>query len=1179
MFAHLHVHTEYSLLDGLSRIPSLVGRAKELGYSSLAITDHGALYGAVEFYSQCVGAGIKPIIGCEMYVAHGSRHDKSPAEKSPYHLTVLARDNVGYRNLMQLVSQAHLEGFYYRPRIDRELLEKHHQGLIVFSGCPTAEVPRLIKDGLMDEARQAALWHRDLFGDGYFLELQRHAHVERLDDINGALVDMSRETGIPLVATNDCHYVHQGDAPLQDVLICIHTNTTVQDEKRLRMEDDSYYLKSAEEMEGLFPDFPEAVANTQKIADMCHVELEFDRLYLPHYPVPDGADPDEYLTRLCWEGFKRLYPDPPAGAQERLSYELDVIRQTRFADYFLVVWDITSFAHRSKILYGVRGSAAASLALYCLGVTQIDPLEYGLVFERFLNVERKEMPDIDMDFQDDRRDEVLRYVADRYGRDKVAQIITFGTLGTKASIRDVGRALGMSYADVDRIARMIPFRVRTIDDAVATSPDLKEVYDEDESIKNLIEIAKALEGTAHHVSTHAAGVVISAEPLTELVPLQWSARGNGGGEVQMTQYAMEPVAMLGLLKMDFLGLTNLAILDRAVKMVRQTRGIELDLYKLSLEDEKTFQLLSSGKTSEIFQLESAGMQRYIEKLKPSVLGDISAMIALYRPGPMEHIDRFIDAKHGRAKIKYPHPSLQTILEETYGVIVYQEQVLKILQAFAGYSAGEADIVRKAMGKKIAELMGKERERFIQGAVEKGFDRAVAEEVFNLIEPFAGYAFNKAHSISYALVSYWTAYFKANYPIEYMASVLNSRIGQSERSVGAINDCFRMEIQVLPPDINRSGVYFIVDTLEDGTQGLRIGLAAVKNVGGGAVEPIIEEREKGGPFKSIDDLCRRLDLGGLNRRALESLIKVGAFDCLGRRGQLLDSVGQIIARAQREASVRRTGQTSMLDQLAGPDSSEPASELEVAFSGAEEDVSPTQKVSWEKELLGVALSNNSLRAFAEAHHNGAITSRDQIDGEMEGKKVEVIGLVSAVARRYTQKQKPYVIATLDLLGGPLEVVAWADVLDKTEEVWQEGNLALISGRTKSRGDRLSLHCDEARVLSEEAEANAEMAPETASSPANGSAVPEAPGCTLSIKLVESEDPGEDTYKLKEVVRTLLEYPGSDRVNLEIETEARRVRLDMATVTTGYSPELQQRIDAILGPGALRVMNGSGTRSGE
>ncbi len=607
-FTHLHVHTEYSMLDGISRIPELVARTKELGMDALAITDHGTFYGVVDFYSACREAGIKPIIGCEVYVAHGSRLDKHGGERSPHHLVLLARDNTGYHNLMRLLTKAHVEGFHYRPRIDRELLESHHEGLIALSGCPSAEVPRLIGDGNMEEASRAAQWYKDLFGDGYFLELQRHQHVPRLTEINEGLVTLSRELDIPLVATNDSHYTRQADAPLQDVYICIQTNTTVNDERRLRMEDDSYYIKSPEEMAELFPDFPEALENAGKIADMCNVELDFGQTHLPKYPTPDGMDADRYLAKLCWEGFKGRYPRSAPEAEERLQYELGVIEQTKFANYFLVVWDIINFVRRGNILYGVRGSAAASVALYCLGITNVDPLEYRLVFERFLNLERREMPDIDMDFQDDRRDEVIAYVRRRYGGDHVAQIITFGTLGAKAALRDTGRALGMPYADVDRVARLIPLRVHSLEEALEASPELKDVYDADASLKNLVDTAQRLEGVARHASTHAAGVVISKEPLVEYVPLQRPIRG-GSDDMAMTQFPMEPIAKLGLLKMDLLGLTNLTILERARKMVAERRGVYLDLHQIPLDDQKTFDLLASAETTGVFQLESAGMRR------------------------------------------------------------------------------------------------------------------------------------------------------------------------------------------------------------------------------------------------------------------------------------------------------------------------------------------------------------------------------------------------------------------------------------------------------------------------------------------------------------------------------------------------------------------------------------------
>ena len=613
MFTHLHIHTEYSMLDGISHIPELVAQTKELGMEALAITDHGTFYGVVDFYSECKQAGIKPIIGCEVYVAHGSHLDKTGAERSPNHLVLLARNNQGYRNLMQLLTLSHVEGFHYKPRIDKELLEKYGDGLVALSGCPSAEVPRLIADGNLDEAAKSAVWYKNLFGDGYFLELQSHTHVDNLDKINDGLITLSRELDIPLVVTNDSHYVHQSDSPLQDVYICIQTNTTVQDEKRLRMEDDSYYIKSPEEMAQLFPDHPEAIENTQVIADMCDVELTFGETHLPKYDTPDGVNAHEYLSKLCWEGFRDLYPDSTPEAEDRLRYELEVIQHTRFADYFLVVWDIIDFVRKQEIMFGVRGSAAGSVALYCLGITLVDPLEYRLVFERFLNMERKELPDIDLDFQDDRRDEVLHYVIERYGQDRVAQIITFGTLGARAALRDVGRALGMTYGDVDRVARMVPLKARTLEDALRVNPEFESAYQQEESVRKLVDTAQGLEGTVHHVSTHAAGVLIADEPLTATVPLQRPTRSDESSPVLMTQFSMDPVAHLGLLKMDFLGLTNLTILDRAVKLLGESQGIHIDLNKLPLNDPQTFELLSSGNTSDLFQLESAGIVQVYRK--------------------------------------------------------------------------------------------------------------------------------------------------------------------------------------------------------------------------------------------------------------------------------------------------------------------------------------------------------------------------------------------------------------------------------------------------------------------------------------------------------------------------------------------------------------------------------------
>ena len=1211
MFTHLHTHTEYSMLDGISRIPDLVDQTQRLGMNALAITDHGSLYGAVDFYSECKERGIKPIIGCETYVAHNSRTDRNSSERSPHHLVLLARNNTGYRNLMQLVTLAHLEGFHYRPRVDKELLERYREGLVCFSGCPSAEVPRLIADGDLDGARRAAGWYKDLFGDGYFLELQRHEDVPQLPEINNGLVTLSKELAVPLVVTNDAHYVRQNDAHYQDVYICIQTNTNIQDGNRLRMEDDSYFIKSPQEMEALFPDFPEACQATNQIAEMCNVELGFGQTHLPKYPTPGARDADEYLAELCWDGFKQRYPRPSPDAEQRLKYELEVIRHTQFANYFLVVWDIIDFTRRSKILFGVRGSAAASVALYCLGITDVDPLEYRLVFERFLNLERKEMPDIDMDFQDDRRDEVLHYVIDRYGRDQVAQIITFGTMGAKAALRDVGRGLGMSYGDVDRIARMVPLKSRTLDDALRANSAFQEVYDSEEAVRGLVDHAKGLEGIVHHVSTHAAGVLIADEPLSSTVPLQRPPRGDENSPVMMTQYSMDPVAKLGLLKMDFLGLTNLTILDRAVKLLDQTRGIKIDINRLSLDDQDTFDLLSSGKTTEVFQLESAGMQRYIKDLKPSNLSDVAAMIALYRPGPMEHIDTFIEAKHGRSPISYPHSSLKDLLDETYGVIVYQDQVLLILQSFAGYTLGEADTVRKAMGKKIASLMAQEREKFIAGAQQKGFDQDVAVQVFDLIEPFAGYAFNKAHSVSYALISYWTAYFKAHYPLEYMASVLNSRLDHTDRVVNAINECAKLKIPVLPPDLNRSGEFFSIDKESGPVASLRFGLAAIKTIGEGAIRPLVEERKKNGPYESIDDFCRRADVSALNRRTLESLVKAGAFDSLGSRGALLNAVDQIIAAAQLETRTRNSGQTSMFDVMGGGGAGIEIPGIDISGS----DVPPAEKANWEREYLGVSLSYNPLFELANIDPGDALSSLDQLDEELNGQSLTLIGHVSGVTERYTREQKKFLVVALDLLGGQIEAIVWPDVLERTEPLWEAGKLVRAEGKMRLRGDQFSLACENVEQIS--AGAAPTPAPPQPPSPVEAAKTPERPpsqepvaetretrapakdhrngsgsgngngqkahapaaesradnngGRAVLLEINESENAIEDAHVLREVIQVLLEYPGKDRVNLRIHTPGKWVLMECPVVSVEYCPELKERLQPLLGEDSVSLQD--------
>lgn len=1151
MFTHLHVHTEYSLLDGMCRVPNLIRKAAEMGLQSLAITDHGTLYGILQFYLQARQAGIKPILGCELYVAPNGRFARTPGDKTPYHLVVLAKNEAGYRNLLQLSSKGFLEGFYYKPRVDREILEQHHEGLIALSACLQGEVARLIQEGRAEEAENAARWYRGTFED-FYLEIQDHEIPEQRT-INSALAAMGRKLNIPLVATNDTHYVERNDASIHDVLLCIQTNSTVNDEKRMRMADDSFYLRSPDEMAALFAGYPEAIENTGRIAEMCDLNLEFGRLHLPQIEIPAGMTPDEYLADLCWKGLASRYSEPPEAARERLSYELDVIRQTEFANYFLVCWDIIDFVRRQKILFGVRGSAAASLVLYCLGITDIDPLAHRLVFERFLNVERKEMPDIDLDFQDNRRDEVIRYVAERYGAEHVAQIVTFGTLGARAALRDVGRALGLPYGFVDSLARLVPAMGSSLADALREVPELAQSYNSDREIKKLVDTAMRLEGVARHASTHAAGVVISSEPLVENVALQRPTGSNEEG-LPTTQLAMEEVGKIGLLKMDFLGLANLTILGRARDMIAETCGVEIDLNHIPLDDPKTYQLLAAGETAGVFQLEGAGMRRYIRELKPTNFSDIASMVALYRPGPKQHIPTFIASKYKRIPVEFPHPALENILDETYGVIVYQDQVLLIARTFAGYSLGEADIVRKAMGKKIPEIMQKEKDRFISGAEKRGFSRTVAEEVFSLIEPFAGYAFNKAHATSYAMIAYQTAYLKANYPAEFMTALLHTYMDNHAKVATSVAECRRLGIPVLQPDVNRSGQSFTIESGDAGSKAIRFGLAAIKNVGETAVEPIICAREQGGPFSSIEDFCRRTDLRGMNKRTLESLIKVGALDPLGERGTLLGGIDRILKLSHQEQQLSESGQTTMFD-LWGESTSAPLPVLHLEPI----DIPESEALAWEKDLLGVYLSAHPLISAAKDLGDKVTALCGQIDEEMAGQEVTLVGMVTSVRKGYTRNEKPFVSAVLEDLGGEIEVTAWSEIVDRTAELWQEGNTLLLYGKVNIRGDRVQLTCKDAVPY------------ETGMDVPWAAAAPPLPPrpheLTLSISQTDDED--SDVGRLEAVFSVLEQFPGNDKVTLAIVNGVGKILMNLPDYRVSYCPELHRRLVEVIGEDALTV----------
>jgi len=1173
MFTHLHLHSEYSLLDGLARIPQLMERARELGQEAIGLTDHGALYGVVPFYKEARASGLKPIIGVEAYLSPGSRLSREPADKQPFHLTLLARDQVGYRNLLALATKAHLEGYYYRPRMDRELLEQHHQGIIALSGCQSGEVARLLAADRREEAAQAARWYKEVFGD-FYIEVQEH-NIPEAAKLNKKLVPLANELGFPLVATNDVHFVRREDAPIHDILLCIGTNTSILDERRMRLagDADSYYLKSEEEMRQLFPELPQAIDNTWHIAEMCNLELEFGRPHLPEADVPPGLSADDYLAQLCHDGLVRLYPHVSDEARRRLEYELSVVRQTGFAHYILVVHDFAQFARGRGILMAVRGSAAASTILYCLGVTDIDPLEYRLVFERFLNVERREMPDVDLDFADDRRDEMIRYAAEKYGSDRVAQIITFGTMGAKAAIRDVGRALGMTYADVDRVARLVPAALHmTIDRALSENAELRSICEADEQVKRLVDTAKQVEGVARHASTHAAGVVIGPEPLVSFLPLQRPARGDDTS-IPTTQYAMEAVADIGLLKMDFLGLANLTILGKAVEIIRETQGVDIDLKTLPDGDAETYALLSSGETFGVFQLESAGMRRYVQELKPTAVHDLAAMVALFRPGPMQHIPTYIRAKHGLEEIRYPHPDLADILDETYGVIVYQDQVLLIAQKFAGYALGEADVMRKAMGKKIAAVMRAERQRFLAGAKKNGYRQAQAEQIFNLIEPFAGYAFNKAHAVSYARIAYQTAYLKANFPAEYMTAVLmlaeHHGAGSAQRVAEATAECARLGIRVLPPDVKRSALTFSLERLDE-REAIRFGLANIKNVGVGIVEGIIAARDQGGPFASIEDFCQRVSFRQLNKRALECMIKAGALDGLGDRGTLLGNLDRLMNLAQSAQKLRESGQATLFDifQETGPS---PALALQAA------EVPRSQELAWEKELLGVYVSEHPFTRAAAALGPQVTAMCSEVSEEMAGREVIIAGIVAHIRQILTRDGRPFLAVELEDLTGAVEVTVWPDVYDQTRDLWAEGSILLLTVRVRSRNDRLqvsvqkAVRYDEGSELDPEAvggfngpiEAPRPVRVNRSPAPRPKNNGPRANGPReMRITLSETEDSDSDHERLRAVMSALQEFEGEDHVRLTIrQQDGDEVELELPRARA--CDELSARLAGVLG----------------
>lgn len=1053
-FSHLHVHTEFSLLDGANRISTMMEHVKSLGQDSIAITDHGVMYGVIDFYRAAKAAGIKPVIGCEVYVAPRSRFDKVHGEdNNPYHLILLCKNQTGYRNLIHMVSLSFSEGFYNRPRIDKNLLCEYSEGLICLSACIAGELPRKILQNNYEGARKSAEEYLEIFGEDFYIEVQDHGLPEQRDT-NPQLFKIAEELNIPVVLTNDAHYTTRQDAHIQDVLMCIQTGRTIDDPGRMRFETEEFYLKSEDEMAALFPDRPELLENTQKIVEKCNVDFEFGKYHLPRYDVPKGYTAEEYLRKLCLEGLERLYGDD-ADKRERLDYELNMIARMGFVDYFLIVWDFIHYAKTNSIPVGPgRGSAAGSIVAYCLGITTIDPLKYSLYFERFLNPERVSMPDIDVDFCYERRQEVIEYVTQKYGADHVAQIVTFGTMAARNAIRDVGRALNIPYGDVDVVAKMVPNELHiTIDKALAASEPLRQKYESDPTVKQLIDTARALEGMPRHASTHAAGVVITNEPVDHYVPLA----ANDGNMV--TQYVMTTLEELGLLKMDFLGLRNLTVLADAEKMVRKQHP-EFRLDEISLDDDATYQMLSQGRTCGVFQLESAGITNVVTGLKPHSIEDITAVVALYRPGPMQSIPRYIACKHDPSQVKYKHPMLKDILDVTYGCMVYQEQVMEIFRVMAGYSLGKADMVRRAMSKKKMKELAKERTNFINGNEELGIDGAVkrgvpedvANSLFDEIMDFANYAFNKAHAVCYAVVSFQTAYMKCHYPSEYMAALLTSILDSSGKVSEYSMECRAMGIAVLPPDVNESSEGFTVNP-ENGN--IRFGMAAIKNVGRSFIKSLEQERRRGGRFASFEDFCDRMYGNDLNKRALEGLIKAGAFDSMGyQRNQLLQVHDTVLNSV---ANTRRKNLEGQMD-LFGMAEEEKRETISLPKMPP---MTKRELLAMEKETTGLYLSGHPMDDYAELAKQADCALikniEDDLGGESEqpvyhdGMNVILCGVITAVKLKTTRNNSMMAYVSAEDMTGSVELIVFNNTMQQAGDSLKEDNAVIIVGRIDARED--------------------------------------------------------------------------------------------------------------------------------
>ena len=1141
-FAHLHVHTEYSLLDGACRISGIMDRVKELGQTAVAITDHGVMYGCIDFYKAAKAAGIKPIIGCEVYVARRRMEDRVHGiDNDPYHLVLLCENRKGYENLCRMVSEAFINGFYGKPRVDLELLEKHHEGLIALSACLAGAIPQYLMDEDYASAKEYALKLSNIFGEGnFYLELQDHG-IEEQRPVNQGVMRLARETGLPLVVTNDAHYLRKEDARMQDVLLCIQTGKTVDDENRMKFQTEEFYLKSEEELRELFPNCEEAFENTAKIADRCNLEFTFHEYHLPSFPVPEGYSNEEYFRKLCYDGFKERYPDQPGNYLERLEYEIGVISRMGYVNYYLIVWDFIRYAKENGIPVGPgRGSGAASIVAYCMHITEVDPMQYSLIFERFLNPERVSMPDFDTDFCQERRPEVIEYVMRKYGSDHVAQIATFGTMAARGAIRDVGRALNFTYAETDVVAKLVPTTLHiTLKDALEVSPKLKEMYDTDERVKILIDTAMSLEGMPRNTSTHAAGVVITADPVYTYVPL------SRNDDTIVTQYTMTTIEELGLLKMDFLGLRNLTVIEDAEREIRKIVP-DFDIDKVPDDDPETFAMLAEGKTQGVFQLESAGITSVCVNMRPTSIEDMTAIVALYRPGPMDSIPTFIANKLDHRKIRYKTPLLEPILKVTYGCIVYQEQVIEIFRSLGGYTMGQADNIRRAISKKKMKVIEAERKVFVYGDPEQGITgcighgvpEAVAQSIYDEIVDFANYAFNKAHAVCYAVVSYQTAYLKCHYPRQYMAALMTSVLDSATKISGYIAECKELDIPVLPPDINHSGDHFTVEG-----NAIRFGLGAVKNVGHGLIRSVAAKRNEGGPFRSLEDFIQRMGEGELNKRAVENFIKCGAMDCFGyHRSELLavyDSMMDSISGTRKHNLDGQIGLFGMLEE------EDHASAIPIPKMP---EMKKADLMAMEKETTGIYISGHPMDDYRQYLRGTHVIPMADLMGEesryQDDQIVSVAGIVQSVKMKTTRNNSMMAYVTVEDDTASIEMLAFSNVLTQFGGYLKENVAVVITGRLSIRDEKEpQIVINRARPITDFSEAPENVMPPQPEKPKILSG-------TLYLKLSGENDPSYQ--KVRAIVNM---FPGDSQVKVFF-ADTRRMRGALAALDTRMLDELKK-----------------------